>query len=123
VFAPLPEIGWGLVYTRPFHPFLFAVPYLFPGMLPAMVVILGAAALAAALAARHLARPIQDLQQAASRLREGEFAARLPEDRPDELGDLAAAFNRTSPRRQGPSTTSSSGTTGTWPTRAGSSWS
>ncbi len=90
VFAPLPEIGWGLVYTRPFHPFLFAVPYLFPGMLPAMVVILGAAALAA----RHLARPIQDLQQAASRLREGEFAARLPEDRPDELGDLAAAFNR-----------------------------
>lgn len=94
VFAPLPEIGWGLVYTRDFHPFLFAMSYLFPGMLPALLVILIAAALAGTLAARHLARPIQDLRQAASRLREGEFAARLPEDRRDELGDLAAAFNR-----------------------------
>ncbi len=94
VFAPLPEIGWGLVYTRPHQPFLFAVTSLFPGILPAVVAILIAAALAGTLAARHLARPILELQQAAARLREGEFAARLPEDRRDELGDLAAAFNR-----------------------------
>jgi signal transduction histidine kinase/CheY-like chemotaxis protein len=94
VFAPLPGIGWGLVYTRPSHPYLLAAPYLFPGLLPALVLILGAAALAGTLAARHLSRPILDLQRAASRLRGGEFAARLPEDRGDELGDLAAAFNR-----------------------------
>ncbi|MFI5340993.1 MAG: response regulator, partial [Candidatus Methylomirabilales bacterium] len=94
VFAPLPDIGWGLVYTRPSHPWLLAVPFLFSGILPALLVILVAAALAGALAARHLSRPILDLQQAASRLRAGEFAARLPEDRRDEFGDLAAAFNR-----------------------------
>lgn len=94
VFAPLPEIGWGLVYTRPYHPFLFAMPYLFPGVLPALVVVLAAAALAGTLAARQLSRPILDFQQAASRLREGDFGARLPEDRRDELGDLAAGFNR-----------------------------
>ena len=94
VFAPLPDIGWGLVYARPDHPWLFAAPYLFPGILPALIVVLGVAALAGTIAARYLARPILDLQQAASQLREGEFATRLPEDRRDELGDLAASFNR-----------------------------
>lgn len=94
VFAPLPDIGWGLVYTRPSHPWLLTVPYLFPGILPALLVILTAAALAGGLAARHLSRPILDLQHAASRLRAGEFAVRLPESRRDEFGDLAAAFNQ-----------------------------
>jgi signal transduction histidine kinase/DNA-binding response OmpR family regulator len=94
VFAPLPDIGWGLVYARPYHPLLFAVRSLFPGILPALILVLAAAALAGTLAARYLSRPILDFQQAALRLREGEFAVRLPEDRRDELGDLAAAFNR-----------------------------
>jgi signal transduction histidine kinase/DNA-binding response OmpR family regulator len=94
VFSPLPDIGWGLVYSRPFHPWLVTVPYLFPGVVPALLFVLVAAGLAGAMAARHLSRPILDLQQAASRLRAGEFAARLPENRRDELGDLAAAFNR-----------------------------
>ena len=94
VFAPLPEIGWGLVYTRPSHPLLFALPSLFPGVLPALAVVLAAAALAGTLAARSLSRPILELQEAAHRLQEGEFSARLPEDRADELGQLARAFNR-----------------------------
>jgi signal transduction histidine kinase/DNA-binding response OmpR family regulator len=94
IFAPLPEIGWGLVYTHSYPSWLAAVPGAFPGMLPALLVVLALAAVAGTLAARTLSRPILDLQQAASRLREGEFATRLPEDRRDELGDLAAAFNR-----------------------------
>jgi len=94
VFAPLPEIGWGLVYTRPSPSWLFAARYLFPGFLSALLVILVAAAAAGTLAARHLSRPITDLERAVSRLRAGEFATRLSEDRHDELGDLAAAFNR-----------------------------
>jgi len=93
VFAPLPEIGWGLVYTHPYQSWLSA-PELVQGLLPALLVVLALAAVAGALAARTLSRPILDLQQAASRLREGAFATRLPEDRRDELGDLAAAFNR-----------------------------
>ncbi|MEK7206160.1 MAG: cache domain-containing protein, partial [candidate division NC10 bacterium] len=94
VFAPLPGIGWGLVYTHAYPSWVAAVPDLFPGLLPAVVVVLALAVVAGTLAARTLARPILDLQQAASRLRDGEFATRLPEDRRDELGDLAAAFNR-----------------------------
>ena len=94
IFAPVPDIGWGLVYTRPSPSWLFAARYLFPGFLSALLVILVAAAAAGTLAARHLSRPITDLQRAVSRLRAGEFTARLSEDRRDELGDLAAAFNR-----------------------------
>ena len=78
VFAPLPDIGWGLVYTRPSRPWFLAVPYLFSGILPALLVILVVAGLAGVLLAHHLSRPILDLQQGASRLRAGEFAARLP---------------------------------------------
>jgi signal transduction histidine kinase/DNA-binding response OmpR family regulator len=94
VFAPLPAIGWGLVSTRPSHPWSLALPYLFPGILPALLAVLVAAALAGALVARYLSRPVLDLQQAASRLCEGDFAVRLPEDRRGEFGELAAAFNR-----------------------------
>jgi signal transduction histidine kinase/CheY-like chemotaxis protein len=94
VFAPLPDIGWGLVYTHAYPSWVAAVPDVFPGMLPALLVVLILAAVAGTLAAHALSRPILDLQQAASRLREGEFATRLPENRRDELGDLAAAFNR-----------------------------
>jgi signal transduction histidine kinase/DNA-binding response OmpR family regulator len=94
IFAPLPDIGWGLVYTHPYPSWLAAVPEVFPGLLPALVVVLALAAVAGAVAARALSRPILDLQQAASRLREGEFSTRLPENHRDELGDLAAAFNR-----------------------------
>jgi signal transduction histidine kinase/DNA-binding response OmpR family regulator len=101
VFAPLPEIGWGLVYTRPSPSWLFVTPYLLSGLLVSLLVILIAAAVAGTLAARHLSRPILDLQEAASRLRDGEFTARLPEARRDELGDLAIAFNQMASTLQG----------------------
>jgi signal transduction histidine kinase/DNA-binding response OmpR family regulator len=94
VFAPLPEIGWGLVYTRPHPPFLHALSSVFPGLLPALLAVLVAAALAGMVAARQLSRPIMGLEQAVRRLRAGEFGTRLPEERRDELGDLAGAFNR-----------------------------
>lgn len=94
IFAPLPEIGWGLVYTHPYPTWLAAVPDVFPELLPALTVVLALSAVAGSLAAHALSRPILELQQAASRLREGEFSTRLPENHRDELGDLAAAFNR-----------------------------
>ncbi|WP_020652866.1 ATP-binding protein [Massilia niastensis] len=50
-------------------------------------------ALAASLLARHFRRPIDRLARGASRLAGGDFGVRLPEDRSDELGDLARHFN------------------------------
>jgi two-component system cell cycle response regulator len=75
--------------VRPVHPtFLYAV-------LPALVL---AAAVAAVLVARWLARsttrPLADLAWAADRVAGGELNTRVPLVRPDELGRLAASFNR-----------------------------
>ena len=68
--------------------FLYAV-------LPALVL---AAAVAAVLVARGLARsttrPLGDLAWAADRVAGGELDTRVPIHRPDELGRVAAAFNR-----------------------------
>ena len=68
--------------------FLYAV-------LPAVVL---AAALAAVLVARWLARsttrPLGDLAWAADRVADGELDTRVPIPHPDELGRLAATFNR-----------------------------
>ncbi len=64
-------------------------------LLPALVL---AAALAAVLVARWLARsttrPLADLARAADRVASGELDTRVPIARPDELGRLAATFNR-----------------------------
>ncbi|MDB5949542.1 MAG: hypothetical protein JWR65_1397, partial [Massilia sp.] len=63
------------------------------------VVLIGAAsiglsALAAMLLAAHFRRPIARLNDGARLLAEGRFETRLPEDRSDELGELAQSFNR-----------------------------
>ena len=63
------------------------------------VLIIGAAgiglsALAAMLLAAHFRRPIARLNIGARLLAEGRFDTRLPEQRSDELGELAQSFNR-----------------------------
>lgn len=50
-------------------------------------------ALAAVLLARHFRRPIDRLAQGAGVLASGDFGVRLPQDRSDELGELARHFN------------------------------
>ena len=64
-------------------------------ILPAVVLV---AALAAVLAARWLAhsttRPLNDLAWAADRVADGELDTRVPILRPDEIGRVAATFNR-----------------------------
>lgn len=47
----------------------------------------------AALLARRLARPIERLAEAADRVAEGDLSVRVPEEGPDELRSLAAAYN------------------------------
>lgn len=48
--------------------------------------------------ARRLARPIERLADAAERIAEGDLAARVPEEGPDELRSLAAAYNEMAQR-------------------------
>jgi two-component system sensor histidine kinase BaeS len=60
------------------------------------LIVLGAvafSALAATLLARHFRRPIRALEQGARQLSAGRFDVQLPENRSDELGELARHFN------------------------------
>lgn len=52
------------------------------------------------LLARHLTRPLRGLQLVAERLGAGELRARAAEDRADEFGSLARAFNRMAQRME-----------------------
>ncbi|HET7677966.1 MAG TPA: ATP-binding protein [Candidatus Limnocylindrales bacterium] len=65
------------------------------------VVLLAATALAiaasvalAVLLARRLSRPIADVGAAARRIAEGDYAARVPREGPEELATLADSFNQ-----------------------------
>jgi two-component system sensor histidine kinase BaeS len=58
-------------------------------------------ALAAVLLAAHFRRPIGRLAQGARALADGRFETRLPDDRSDELGELAGHFNALAARLQG----------------------
>ncbi|WP_438872361.1 diguanylate cyclase [Paractinoplanes maris] len=88
----IPQTGQPLALTLTVPPseptFLYVV-------LPVAVLV---AALAAVLVARRLAhsttRPLGDLAWAADRVADGELDTRVPIPHPDELGRLAATFNR-----------------------------
>jgi two-component system sensor histidine kinase BaeS len=64
--------------------------------------VVAAAALVAALAsivlaivmARMLARPLEEVGRAARRVAQGDYAARVPRDGPDEIASLADSFNQ-----------------------------
>jgi two-component system sensor histidine kinase BaeS len=58
-------------------------------------------ALVAVLLAAHFRRPIGRLAQGARALADGRFETRLPEDRSDELGELAGHFNALAARLEG----------------------
>jgi two-component system sensor histidine kinase BaeS len=58
-------------------------------------------ALAATLLAAHFRRPIGRLAHGARELAEGRFETRLPQDRSDELGELAGHFNMLAERLAG----------------------
>jgi len=92
----------GVLWLR--HEARVLAPQLATGSLdPAFDVAIGAVLLlAAAMALTHLLvvhvlldRPLQQLAEGVERARGGDFLQRVPVDRADELGDLAASFNAT----------------------------
>lgn len=66
----------------------------FPMLAPHQLWLLGSVVLLSYLLARYLTDPLRRLEAAALRLGGGDLAARAPVERKDEVGRLAAAFNR-----------------------------
>jgi signal transduction histidine kinase len=63
------------------------------GLGGAVIAVTAAAGLAAFLLSTTLTRPLEQLRQAALQIAQGDFSQRLPESRPDEIGEVARAFN------------------------------
>jgi len=63
-------------------------------VLGAAVVAVVASVVMAVLLARRLARPIEHVGAAARRVAEGDYAARVPREGPEELASLADSFNQ-----------------------------
>ncbi len=61
---------------------------------PAHLLVIALAVLLCYALARYLTNPLRRLKEAVDRLGRGDLAARAEESRQDELGDLAASFNR-----------------------------
>jgi signal transduction histidine kinase len=63
-------------------------------VLVAVLVGIVAAGILAAMFARHLGRPLGDISRAARRIAQGDYAARVPREGPEELKSLADSFNQ-----------------------------
>ncbi len=63
-------------------------------VLAAVVVAALASVVLAVVLARMLARPLAEVGGAARRIAEGDYAARVPRDGPDEIASLADSFNQ-----------------------------
>jgi signal transduction histidine kinase len=66
-----------------------------PGVVAAAVVVAGIASVVLALVmARMLARPLHEVGAAARRIADGDYAARVPREGPEEIASLADSFNQ-----------------------------
>jgi putative methionine-R-sulfoxide reductase with GAF domain/HAMP domain-containing protein len=90
----IPEWGMGVVVELP-QIEVFAE---LNALAPFTAVLVGSAAILTVilvgLSTNRLLRPLTDLVRFSGRLARGEWEHRVPEDRDDELGQLAGAFNR-----------------------------
>lgn len=65
------------------------------GVVAAAVLLAAVASIVLAVVmARMLARPLEEVGRAARRVAEGDYAARVPRDGPDEIASLADSFNQ-----------------------------
>lgn len=99
-YAYLPATGWGFVAKQDLVEIHApAASFLRTLTLLALACLAVAAGLATLLAG-NLVRPLTRLQATAEAIRAGQFTARNPTDRTDELGNLARSFNDMADRVQ-----------------------
>ncbi len=93
-FAPVPDLGWGVVVERKaseaFAPAEHVRRYT---LFWALLALLATGVLGVVLA-RGVSRPVARLAEGVAALAEGRYTLRVPERGRDELGQLARSFNR-----------------------------
>jgi CheY-like chemotaxis protein/signal transduction histidine kinase len=87
-------VPWTVFAFVPETSFLAPIHRLYRDTLLACATILLFALAVGTLLARHIIRPAAFLAQAATKISQGDLAARVPIERGDELGRLAGEFNR-----------------------------
>ena len=93
-YSHIPSVSWGLVVEQPLH---FAMADVTSFHRNNLLILLGSAVLAILLSlwiAKTLAGGIANLSAATVRMAEGKLETRLEVETTDELGQLAANFNR-----------------------------
>ncbi len=92
-FAPVRDLGWGVVVGRPAREVLAATESIERGTLFWGTVGLLATLGLGGVLARGVSRPVAELSEAVAALADGHYERSVPVGGNDELGRLAAAFN------------------------------
>jgi two-component system OmpR family sensor kinase len=87
------EVGSVLVYSAPLRDAERSVAVVRRRVLGATAIALVIALIAGAVVARQVSRRVRRLEEAATRVADGDFTARFPVDRDDELGQLAGTLD------------------------------
>jgi HAMP domain-containing protein len=90
----LPEWDLGVIIERPQADIFAGINSLAPFTVALIIVAAIVTVLVVALTTSRILRPLGNLTNFAERMSRGEWQHRVPEDRDDELGALAASFNR-----------------------------
>ena len=92
-FAPVPELGWGVVVGRPASLAFAPAEHVRRATFFWALVALAATGVLGLVLARSVALPVARLSEGVATLASGRYDARVPEQGRDELGALARSFN------------------------------
>ncbi|WNG25988.1 HAMP domain-containing protein [Cystobacter fuscus] len=92
-FAPVPELGWGVVVEREAHAAFAPAEQVRRSTVLGALVALGATAGLGFVFARGVSQPVARLSEGVAALASGRYEQRVVEQGRDELGQLARSFN------------------------------
>lgn len=92
--VPMPELGWAALVEQTQDEAYAGVAATWRTAAVVAVAVALLALLIGLVLGRRFARPIEAMAEATGRVAAGDFSARVPVDRRDEIGTTAVAFNR-----------------------------